>query len=219
MSDPAEARGLIAAAAQLSVTLSPSQAGQLLRLLDELSHWNRAYNLTAIRERAAMVRAHLLDSLAAVPDLHGERVLDVGTGAGFPGLPLAVVAPTRQFVLVDAVAKKIRFVTHAVRALALTNVEPRHARVESLADAAFDTIVARAFAGLPALLESIAGLAGPDTRVVALKGREPVDELAALPAGWRLERSRPVTIPGLTADRHILCLRRIAPAGPRQRLD
>jgi 16S rRNA (guanine527-N7)-methyltransferase len=220
MSASAEARGLIADAAALGVTLSDLQAQQLLRLLDELSQWNRAYNLTAIRERGAMVRAHLLDSLAAMPELCGTRILDVGTGAGFPGLPLAIAAPERHFTLLDAVAKKIRFVAHAARSLALSNVEPLHARVESLAGGRpFDTIVARAYAGLPALLTSIAALTGEQTRIVSLKGRYPEAELAALPAGWRLEYSRPVEIPGLDAARHILCLRRIVPAGPRQGLD
>jgi 16S rRNA (guanine527-N7)-methyltransferase len=220
VTDPAEARGLIADAARLEVILTGPQAAQLLRLLDELSQWNRAYNLTAIREREAMVRAHLLDSLAAFPELRGERVLDVGTGAGFPGLPLAVAAPARHFTLVDAIAKKIRFVAHAARTLGLANVAPLQARIESLpADAPFDTILARAYAGLPALLESVAALSGPRTRVVALKGRYPADELASLPAGWQLERSRSVSIPGLDAQRHILCLRRMVPAEPRQGLD
>ncbi len=110
-----EVRALIGDAAKLGVTLSVSQAAQMLQLLDELTQWNHAYNLTAIRERDAMVRAHLLDSLSVLGDLRGERIVDVGTGAGFPGLPLAIAAPERHFTLVDAVAKNIRFVTHACR--------------------------------------------------------------------------------------------------------
>jgi 16S rRNA (guanine527-N7)-methyltransferase len=224
-----EAQTLIADAAQLAVALTDAQAEQLLQLLDELAQWNRAYNLTAIREREAMVRAHLLDSLAAHADLAGRRILDVGTGAGFPGLPLAIAAPERQFTLVDAVAKKIRFVNHACRRLGLANVQAVHARVQSLAPTApFDTILARAYAGLPALLADVQGLAGPATRVVALKGLYPQEELAQLPATWRLEQVRRPRIPGLFAERHILHL---VPAGasadaaqapvvpPRQRLD
>jgi 16S rRNA (guanine527-N7)-methyltransferase len=230
-----EAQALIAAARELGVALSQAQVVQLLQLLDELTHWSRAYNLTAIHEREAMVRAHLLDSLAALTDLAGNRILDVGTGAGFPGLPLAIAAPERQFTLVDAVAKKIRFVTHACRQLRLTNVQAVHARVQSLAPTApFDTILARAYAGLPGLLADVQTLVVPGTRVVALKGVYPHKELARLPAGWRLEQVRSPKIPGLAAERHILHLVPAADARcseaqvvsahapvvpPRQRLD
>jgi len=210
----------MANARQLGVALLPGAASQLFALLDELSQWNRAYNLTAIRERGAMVRAHLLDSLAAVPDLAGERILDVGTGAGFPGLPLAMASPGRHFTLIDSVAKKIRFVTHACRRLALTNVNAVQARVQSLAPTlAFDTIVARAYAPLPALLTDVQHLVGPDTRIVALKGQYPHEELAALPAGWQLEQVRTPEIPGLDATRHILTLVYTPVVPPRQRLD
>jgi 16S rRNA (guanine527-N7)-methyltransferase len=189
------------------VPLSEEQATRALQLLDELSIWNRSYNLTAITERGAMIRGHLLDSLAAHVDLSGDRIADVGTGAGFPGLPLALVSPQRAFTLIDSVAKKIRFVTHAVRKLSLANVAPLQLRVETVVpDAAFDTVIARAYAALPDLLASVAGLCGPGTRVLALKGRYPADELAELPHGWRLEHSRAVTIPGLDAQRHILRL-------------
>src|SRR5579863_6880526 len=117
-----EAQRLIESAGVMGITLDGAQAAALLRLLDELSHWNRRYNLTAITARASMVSAHLLDSLAAAPDLHGTRIADIGTGAGFPGLPLALIEPQRQFTLIDSVAKKIRFVTHAARELGLANV-------------------------------------------------------------------------------------------------
>ena len=119
-----------------------------------------------------MIRAHLLDSFAAYVDLAGSRIADVGTGAGFPGLPLALASPQRAFTLIDSVAKKIRFVTHAARKLALANVTPLQARVETLVpDVAFDTVIARAYAALPDLLASVAGLCGPGTRVLALPGR------------------------------------------------
>jgi 16S rRNA (guanine527-N7)-methyltransferase len=194
------------------VTLSAEQAARALQLLDELAIWNRSYNLTAITERGAMIRGHLLDSLSAYVDLAGTRVADVGTGAGFPGLPLALASPQRAFTLIDSVAKKIRFVTHAVRALQLANVTPLQARVETLAPpVAFDTVIARAYAALPDLLASVQGLTGPATRVLALKGRYPADELAELPPGWRLEHSRALSIPGLDAERHIL---RLVPQAP-----
>jgi 16S rRNA (guanine527-N7)-methyltransferase len=202
-----EQQQLIDDAGLLGVTLTGEQAMRALQLLDELAIWNRSYNLTAITERGAMIRGHLLDSLAAHVDLAGSRIADVGTGAGFPGLPLALVSPQRAFTLIDSVAKKIRFVTHAARKLALANVTPLQLRVETLVpEAAFDTVIARAYAALPDLLASVAGLCGPGTRVLALKGRYPADELAELPPGWRLEHSRALTIPGLGAQRHILRL-------------
>jgi len=152
-----------------------------------------------------MISAHLLDSLAAQPDLTGLRIADVGTGAGFPGLPLALIEPQRQFTLIDSVAKKIRFVTHAVRVLELANVVPLQARVETLnPDIPFSTVIARAYAALPDLLGSVRGLCGAQTRVVALKGRYPQDELSELPRGWRLAQVRALKIPGLDAERHSL---------------
>src|SRR5688572_1661307 len=110
------------AARQLSVPLIAHDAQRLLKLLDELTHWNRAYNLTAIHEREEMITHHLLDSLAIHPFLHGKSVADVGTGAGFPGLPLAVVNPDRAFTLIDSNSKKTRFVSHASRVLGSSNV-------------------------------------------------------------------------------------------------
>ena len=202
-----EQQQLIDDAGELGVTLSAEQALRALQLLDELSTWNRTYNLTAITERGAMIRGHLLDSLSAQVELAGTHIADVGTGAGFPGLPLALASPQRAFTLIDSVAKKIRFVAHAARTLQLTNVTPLQARVETLApDTAFDTVLARAYAALPDLLASVQGLCGPATRVLALKGRYPADELAQLPAGWRLQHSRALRIPGLNAERHILRL-------------
>ncbi|MGA2023516.1 MAG: 16S rRNA (guanine(527)-N(7))-methyltransferase RsmG [Steroidobacteraceae bacterium] len=199
------AQRLIDDARELGVTLEPAQAAKLLGLLDELSGWNRRYNLTAITEREAMIRGHLLDSLSARADLQGTLIADVGTGAGFPGLPLALIEPQRQFTLIDSVAKKIRFVTHAARTLGLQNVTALQARVETLTPAIpFDTVMARAYAALPDLLESVRGMCGAATRVLALKGRYPADELAELPRGWRLEHCHARQIPGLEAERHIL---------------
>ena len=194
-------------AAALAVPLTESQAAALLRLLDELGAWNKAYNLTAITERGAMLTHHLLDSLSVQPDVAGSRIADVGTGAGFPGLPLALLNPTRHFTLIDSSGKKIRFVAHAARTLGLTNVEPVHKRAEELSvSTPFDTVLARALAALPQLLGTVEKLCGPNTRVLAMKGRFPAAELSALPPSWRLAASRAVSIPGLAAERHILTL-------------
>jgi 16S rRNA (guanine527-N7)-methyltransferase len=195
------------AAGSLGVALSDADVGRLDVLLEELARWNRRYNLTAVNARADMVTHHVLDSLAVHPDLAGTRIADVGTGAGFPGLPLAVCNPQRQFTLIDSTAKKIRFVSHAARLLGLTNVTALHARVETLeADAPFDTVVARAFAPLPRMLRQVAALCGAQTRVLAMKGKRPADELAALPAGWRVISERALTIPGLAAERCVIVL-------------
>lgn len=200
---------LIQDAARLGVTLSERDAQRLLLLIQELGRWNQSYNLTAINTPAAMVTHHLLDSLAVSPDLAGERVADAGTGAGFPGLALAVANPERMFTLIDSTAKKLRFVAHAAELLALDNVTALHARVEQLRiDPPFDTVVARAFAPLPKLLTAVAPVCGPQTQVLAMKGRWPAAELEALPAGWRVDRSRELAIPGLEAARCVISLRR-----------
>ena len=197
-------------AATLGIALAPGDGARLVALLDELERWNRTFNLTAIKTQDEMLTHHLLDSLAIHADLVGGRIADVGTGAGFPGLPLALVQPQRRFTLIDSNGKKIRYVSHAARMLGLSNVEPLQARAEELApDPPFDTVVARAFAPLPQLLSTIAGLAGPATRVLAMKGRRPDKELAALPRAWRVLAVRPLVVPGLDEAR---CLVTLAPA-------
>jgi len=204
--------GLVRDSAAVGVTVTEADAERLVRLLDELDRWNRTYNLTAIRKREDMLTHHLLDSLSINADLHGDSVADVGTGAGFPGLPLALVNPERRFTLIDSNGKKIRFVQHAARELGLDNVEALHERVESLKPRPFDTVVARAFAALPELVVNVAPLCGPRTRVLAMKGKWPQDEIDALPAGWRYERSHELSVPGLHESRCVVVLTPGAPA-------
>ena len=208
---PADERALlIDGAAVLGVPLTEAQAAQQLLLLDELADWAQRYNLTAIRARERMLTLHTLDSLTAGPLLHGSVIADIGTGAGFPGLPLAIAYPERQFTLIDATAKKLRFVAHAVETLGLTNVVTRHARTEAMrrAGAGFDTIVVRALAQLAELARMAAPLLAPGGRLVALKGKQPDAELAVLPKGWRLATLQRVTVPGLDAERHLVVLAR-----------
>ena len=199
-------RPLIHAAAALGVALTEHDALRLLRLLEELARWNRRFNLTAITEPADMVTHHLLDSLAVHRHLHGARIADIGTGAGFPGLPLALANPERRFSLIDSNGKKIRFVSHAAHALGLVNVEALQARVESLhPEIPFDTVMARAFAALPALVRAVEPLCGPGTRILALKGKWPKAELEALPGAWQAE-TVPLSVPGLTEERCLVIL-------------
>jgi 16S rRNA (guanine527-N7)-methyltransferase len=207
-----EATTLRAQAALLGVPLDGSQAAALLQLLTELAQWNRAYNLTAVEAREHMITHHLLDSLAGSTDLQGERIADLGTGAGFPGLPLAIAHPQRQFTLIDGTAKKIRFVTHAVRVLGLSNVQAWHKRVESLAGAApFDTLLARALTSLPALAQLALPLTRAGTRLLAYKGQRPDAEIAALPPPWRVLEVRAVKVPGLAAERCLVVLETVPP--------
>jgi len=204
-----EQSSLIAGASRLGVSLDAISASRLLQLLDELERWNRSFNLTAITRRSEMVTHHLLDSLSIVPLLHGQRIIDIGTGAGFPGLPLAIVQPDRHFTLLDSNGKKVRFVAHAARTLGLTNVQPIHARAEQWQDehGAFDMVLTRAFAPLPELVTLVRGLCGPSTRVLAMKGRRSEQERAGLPNEWVIEKDIDLAIPGLDEERHALVLR------------
>lgn len=196
-------------AANLGVTLSPAQAARLLELLDELARWNRTYNLTAITGRAEMITHHLLDSLAIHPGLAGMRIADVGTGAGFPGLPLALVSPERHFTLIDSNGKKIRFVEHALRTLGLRNVATLQVRAEECRPTLpFDTVTARAFGSLTAIVAKAGALVAPAGRILAMKGRWPEKELEELPPPWRVIDSRQLEIPRLDAARCVLVLGR-----------
>lgn len=198
---------LVHDAAALGVALTEHDAVRLHQLLEELVHWNRRYNLTGIVDMESMVSHHLLDSLAVHRHLHGASVADVGTGAGFPGLPLALVNPERRFTLIDANGKKIRFVSHAIRTLGLMNAEPLQARVETLRpERPFDIVLARAFAPMPQLLEAVAPLCGSETRVLAMKGKWPQSELEGLPPRWRVADSHTLTVPGLAEDRCLVVL-------------
>ncbi|HUK01737.1 MAG TPA: 16S rRNA (guanine(527)-N(7))-methyltransferase RsmG [Steroidobacteraceae bacterium] len=200
---------LIEGARKLGLALTVEDAGRMLALLDELTRWNRAYNLTSIGQRADMLTHHLLDSLSVHGEVTGTTLADVGTGAGFPGLPLAIVQPARRFTLIDSSRKKIRFVAHAVRVLGLANVEPVHARVEEMSERGpFDTVIARAFAPLPRLLEAVEGLCGPETRVLALKGPRAKEEIAGVRAPWRIVSQRPLEVPGLDEARHVIVMAR-----------
>jgi 16S rRNA (guanine527-N7)-methyltransferase len=208
-----DAARLRAAAARLNVDLDAGQLQQLDTLAAELLRWNKAYNLTAITEPAKVLTHHLLDSLSLHSDLDGEQIADVGTGAGFPGLPLAIVNPQRRFTLIDAVDKKLRFIDHAVRALGLANVTTQHTRVEMLQPTQrFHTVMSRAFAPLPRMLQLVAPLCDMHTIVLAMVGRwpprEPDAAEAELPQGWRMLAQRAVDVPGLDAERHVLRMQR-----------
>ena len=193
------------------ITPRPSADSDALfaTLLDELGRWNKKINLTAIRDPDEMITGHLLDSLVARPFLHGERILDVGTGAGFPGLPLAICEPDRQFELVDGNNKKIMFVQHVATLLKLGNVAAIRARTEDYAPAErFDTVIARAVGPLARLVDMAGHHVREDGVFVALKGRYPAEELKELPKRWEYEVVE-LDVPGLDkGSRHAVSLRR-----------
>ena len=193
---------------RLNVNVGDKALEQLITYLSELQRWNRTYNLTARADPAEAARLHILDCAAAVPWLEGQ-VLDVGTGAGLPGLVLAVLEPGRSFTLLDSAGKKIRFVRHVVIQLELNNVTVVQARAESWKPGSlFDTVICRAYSSLADFISTAGALAGPGGRLLAMKGRQPGDELAELPAGWRASTIEKLEVPGLNAERHMIVLER-----------
>ena len=188
----------------------------LHRYLDLLEKWNAAYNLTAVRGRAAMEIEHILDSLAIVPHVVAGPVLDVGTGGGLPGMVLAIACPQWQYLLVDSNGKKTRFLKQAVHELGLHNVSVQQARIEELApDATPAIVVSRAFASLPDMVQGCAALLARGATLLAMKGVRPDDEMAALPADVVVSRVIPLMVPGLDKERHLVC---IVPRDDAQRM-
>jgi len=185
---------------------------KMARLLTELEHWNTRINLTAIRDPQDMVSGHILDSLAVRPMLRGSRVLDIGTGAGVPGLPLAIAEAEIEFRLLDANGRKISFVRHVIGELGLSNASAIKARIEDYApDERFDTVIARALASIPRLLELAGHLVRDEGVLLALKGKYPATELEQIKeiSGWKYDVTD-LTVPGLESHaRHVVCLRRV----------
>lgn len=176
----------------------------LLKFIDLIAKWNKAYNLTAIRDKEEMARLHILDSLAICPHLHGKRLIDIGTGAGLPGIPLAIYRPDMEFVLLDSNAKKTRFVQQAVLELQLKNVTVVHSRVEDYQpQQGFDSVVCRAFASLADILKLTHHLFNRDGMLLAMKGQQPVEELAQLKHPFQII---PLVVPQVEAERCLVCI-------------
>jgi 16S rRNA (guanine527-N7)-methyltransferase len=206
--------------AALELTLDVATVKRLLDYLDLLSKWNAVYNLTAIRNPREMLVQHLLDSLAVIPllrrhlDLDHALIADVGSGAGLPGLPIAMVCPVSRILSIEPVGKKAAFQRQVCAELALTNVEIFADRVENLSRPV-DLVVCRAFASLPDFLGASSGLIGPRTRVAALKGQlaEISQERAELPQGWEVS-VLPLTVPLMSASRHLVLMHRQSTVTP-----
>lgn len=200
---------LDAGARQLGVELDQSQCELLWRYAHMLRERNEHVNLTSITSAEGILTLHMLDSLTIVPHLgDANRILDVGTGGGFPGVPLAVACPQRKFTLIDGTAKKIRFVEESVAALDIRNVHVAHARAENYSGSKnFDVVVARAVGALADLVHNAAGLLAPNGRLFAMKGKSPEEEMRAVPRGWRMEVVD-LAVPGLDAERRLVVVSR-----------
>lgn len=195
--------------AELRIALPPSAQSRLLDYLGLLQKWNRIYNLTAVREPAKMVSHHLLDSLAVVPHVTAASVLDVGSGAGLPGIPLALALARTHVTLLDSSHKKTAFLQQATLELQLDNVAVVCARVEEWqAGRAFEMVIARAFSELSDFITLAGRHAAAGGRLAAMKGVYPHEEIARLPGGWELARALPLAVPGLRAQRHLLLFER-----------
>lgn len=197
--------------AAMGLNLGDDQQKQLLAFLGLLNKWNRAYNLTAVRDEGQMVSRQLLDSLSILPWVTTEHLLDVGSGGGLPGIPLAIVLPDRQFTLLDSNGKKTRFLNQCVLELDLDNVEVIHGRAEDCRpDQPFNQISSRAFTALENLVHWCSDLLANDGEFLAMKGQFPDDEVTALPAGWQVESSHSLDVPGADGERHLLVVTRAA---------
>lgn len=189
----------------LGLELTDAQVAQLVRHLDLLDEWGERMNLTAIRDRPSQVTKHLLDSLSVRPYLRGQRVADVGSGAGFPGIPLAIVAPGMHFALIESTGKKCRFLEHVRDALGLANVEVVQSRAEAHQPAQrYDTVTARAVGPVADLVRWAGPLVAGGGRLLAMKGRVPEEELAKKLNGWKVVAIHPLRVPGLDEERHLV---------------
>ncbi|MRS21998.1 16S rRNA (guanine(527)-N(7))-methyltransferase RsmG [Pantoea sp. SOD02] len=192
-----------------NISLIDQQKQQLVGYVELLHKWNKAYNLTSVRDPQQMLVRHILDSVVVEPHLQGERFIDVGTGPGLPGIPLAIVRPQSHFTLLDSLGKRVRFLRQVQHELGLTNVTPVQSRVEEFpSEPPFDGVISRAFASLEDMLNWCHHLPSPEGRFYALKGVRPDDEISALPAGFTVEKIQPLQVPELDGERHLVVITR-----------
>jgi len=190
---------------QLELPDCRNKIEQMLEYISLLAHWSRAYNLTGIKTFSEMIDAHVLDSLTLTPHLAGKRFLDVGSGAGLPGMPLAIMLPDMHFTLLDSNGKKTRFLFQVRSKLGLRNVEEVNQRVEKyMPEKHYDMILTRAFSKLPKMLESCKHLAKTKTIFLAMKGKQIQSELDSLPEGYEVLSIKKISLPGVSRDRHLI---------------
>lgn len=193
--------------AQTELQLNATQRQQLVDFVQLLDKWNKAYNLTSVRDPNEMLVKHILDSLVVSPHLHGERFIDVGTGPGLPGIPLAIANPDKQFVLLDSLGKRVTFLKNAVRTLKLHNVQPVLSRVEAFEGEQFDGVLSRAFASLNDMVDWCAHLPNASGQFYALKGIFQPEEVAQITRPVELVKVIALKVPELVGERHLVVLK------------
>lgn len=192
-----------------NISLSDQQKQQLIGYVSLLDKWNKAYNLTSVRDPQQMLVRHILDSIVVAPHLKGSRFIDVGTGPGLPGIPLAIVMPEAHFTLLDSLGKRVRFLRQVQHELGLENITPVQSRVEEFpSEPPFDGVISRAFASLEDMVNWCHHLPAPEGRFFALKGVRPDDEIASLPAGYMLDTVVELKVPQLDGERHLVIIGR-----------
>jgi len=195
--------------AQTDLQLSDVQLQQLVQYVQLLDKWNSAYNLTSVRDPNEMLVKHIMDSLAVAPYLHGDRIIDVGTGPGLPGVPLAICCPDKEFTLLDSLGKRIRFLNQVKLQLGLKNIQPVQSRVEDH-QAQYDSVISRAFASLGDMLHWCQHLPASSGQFLAMKGAQAQEEIAALPDFVKVVGNVELTVPELVGQRYLLVLEKTA---------
>lgn len=193
---------------EAGISLTDHQKTLLVDYVDMLHKWNKAYNLTSVRDPAEMVVRHILDSIVVAPYLQGQRFIDVGTGPGLPGIPLAIVLPDAHFTLLDSLGKRVRFLRQVQHELKLENITPVQSRVEAYpSEPPFDGVISRAFASLNDMVSWCHHLPGEKGRFYALKGQLPEDEMASLPDDFNVESVEKLRVPQLEGERHLVIIK------------
>ncbi|ECE0647466.1 16S rRNA (guanine(527)-N(7))-methyltransferase RsmG [Salmonella enterica subsp. houtenae] len=193
---------------EAGISLTDHQKTLLVAYVDMLHKWNKAYNLTSVRDPAEMVVRHILDSIVVAPYLQGQRFIDVGTGPGLPGIPLAIVLPDAHFTLLDSLGKRVRFLRQVQHELRLENITPVQSRVEAYpSEPPFDGVISRAFASLNDMVSWCHHLPGEKGRFYALKGQLPEDEIASLPDEFSVESVEKLCVPQLEGERHLVIIK------------
>lgn len=200
--------GLTRLIAKTALTVTDRQVDQLIELVLMLNKWNKAYNLTSVRDPRQMLVRHIMDSILVAPYVNGEYIADVGTGPGLPGLPLAIMHPSKHFVLIDSLGKRMNFIRQVVHQLGLTNVSVVQSRVEAYQpDRTFDSVLSRAFASLADMVTWCHHLPSAQGQFVALKGQLDPQELQTIPSGYQIAATHRIEVPELDAERHVVIVK------------